>query len=214
MMFVVMLSSVFIGRWVSRVGLWKPFVLAGAIILAIGFGTMATITATTALWLIGVYSGVAGVGLGMTMQNLVLAVQNSVSVRDVGAASAAVTFFRSLGGTIGIQVLGVVFAGRVHGLAVQRMEAAKVPGAASALAESGGSQSMDLSAMPHQVETIIRGAYGDAISLVFLVAALVALASVVAVASMHSTRLRDRISTDPNPPDAEPPAKEDGGKGA
>ena len=56
-----------------------------------------------------------GIGVGMSMQNLVLAVQNTVALKDIGAASSTVAFFRSLGGTIGVSVLGAVLAHRVTG---------------------------------------------------------------------------------------------------
>ena len=116
MMAGVLVSSLFVGRMVARTGVWKPYVLAGSVLLTIGFTALSTITETSSLWAIGVYMVVAGLGLGMTMQNLVLAVQNSISVRDVGAGSAAVTFFRSLGGVIGIQTLGFVFEDRMESL--------------------------------------------------------------------------------------------------
>ena len=112
----VLISSLVVGRMVSRTGVWKPFVLVGGVLLAVGFIGLSTLNDTTSLWLIGIYMVVTGLGLGMTMQNLVLAVQNSVSVRDVGAASGSVTFFRSLGGVIGIQVLGFVFQDRLKNL--------------------------------------------------------------------------------------------------
>ena len=63
--------------------------------------------------LLGVFLFVLGAGIGMTMQNLVLAVQNTVAAQDLGAASSAVAFFRSLGGTIGVSVLGAVLSARV-----------------------------------------------------------------------------------------------------
>ena len=116
MMAGVLVSSLFVGRMVARTGTWKPYVLAGSVLLTIGFTALSTITDTTSLWAIGAYMVVAGLGLGMTMQNLVLAVQNSISVRDVGAGSAAVTFFRSLGGVIGIQTLGFIFEDRMESL--------------------------------------------------------------------------------------------------
>src|SRR3712207_9141563 len=62
--------------------------------------------------LLGVFLFVLGVGIGMTMQNLVLAVQNTVAATDLGAASSAVAFFRSLGGTIRVSVLGAVLSSR------------------------------------------------------------------------------------------------------
>ena len=68
-----------------------------------------------------------GIGVGMTMQNLVLAVQNTVPLRDIGAASSSVAFFRSLGGTIGVSVLGAVLARRVTDQINHDLSAAGVP---------------------------------------------------------------------------------------
>jgi EmrB/QacA subfamily drug resistance transporter len=116
MMVGVLLSSVFIGRLVTRLGVWKPFVVAGSMILTAGFFLLSTIDSNTSFVVMSLYMVLAGLGVGMTMQNLVLAVQNSISVRDIGAATGAVTFFRSLGGAIGIQVLGFVFESRLTGL--------------------------------------------------------------------------------------------------
>jgi len=113
MMAGVLLSSLFIGRLVSKLGIWKPFVVAGSILLTIGSFLMSTIGANTSLVTIGVYGCITGLGVGMLMQNLVLAVQNSTPVHDVGAASGTVTFFRSLGGAVGIQALGFVFENRM-----------------------------------------------------------------------------------------------------
>jgi len=112
----VLISSLFIGRLVSKLGIWKPFVIAGALLLTIGTFLFATVTATTSLWLISLFGVISGLGVGMLMQNLVLAVQNSVSIRDVGAATGTVTFFRALGGAVGIQALGFVFERRMNAL--------------------------------------------------------------------------------------------------
>ncbi|MCL2783259.1 MAG: MFS transporter [Propionibacteriaceae bacterium] len=116
MMIGVLISSLFIGRLVSRLGIWKPFVVAGAVLLTVGGFFLSTINATTSLMVISIYMVFTGFGVGMLMQNLVLAVQNSISIRDVGAATGTVTFFRSLGGAVGIQALGFVFEKRMTGL--------------------------------------------------------------------------------------------------
>jgi len=116
MMVGVLISSLFIGRLVSKLGIWKPFVVTGAILLTAGAFVFSTITATTSLVLIGAYGVVTGFGVGMLMQNLVLAVQNSIAVSDVGAATGTVTFFRALGGAVGIQALGFVFERRMNSL--------------------------------------------------------------------------------------------------
>ncbi|MDR2382145.1 MAG: MFS transporter [Bifidobacteriaceae bacterium] len=208
MMLGVLVSSVFIGRWVSRVGVWKPFVVAGSAVLVVGFALMGTVRFETSIYLIALYSLLAGFGVGMTMQNLVLAVQNSVSVHDVGAASAVVTFFRSLGGTVGIQVLGSIFAGRVS--ARVRTSLAALNGAhgpvtgAGGLGGDGNSMNMDLSALPAPAVRAVRAAYGDSVGELFLIAAGIAVLSLVAVLFMRSTRLRAKFDTSSSR-DAAPP---------
>ncbi|MBB5781317.1 hypothetical protein [Nonomuraea jabiensis] len=98
------------GRLISRSGKLKPFIVTGAVLLTAGFAGLGTIDHTTSLVFMGaamlcVGLGV-GLGVGMTLQNFVLVVQNAVPLKDIGAASSTVSFFRSLGGTIG--VLGAV----------------------------------------------------------------------------------------------------------
>ena len=202
MMAGVMISSLYVGRLVSRVGVWKPFVLAGAIILAVGFALMSTITIDTPLWQLGAYMVLTGLGVGMTLQNLVLAVQNSIPVQDVGAASSTVTFFRSLGGAVGIQVLGVVFSNHVRDAMVEPMKAAvgqlvathqlTAQKAQELLAGSGGSLNFD--GLPAPMVHVIREAYGNSVGSLFLVGALITAASVIAVLFMKGTRLRGKFS--------------------
>jgi len=204
MMGGVMVSSLFVGRLVSRVGVWKPFVLAGTIILGGGFALMSTVTVTTNLWLLGVYMTITGLGVGMTLQNLVLAVQNSISIRDVGAASATVTFFRNLGGAVGIQVLGAVFASQVslrsagpisqviHQLVkAGRLSASKAQELLAAQSTSG--TSLNLSQLPAPVADVIRTAYGNSVGSLFLVSAALTVISIVAVVFMKPTRLRNQF---------------------
>ena len=205
MMAGVMISSLFIGRLVSRTGVWKPFVLIGAVTLTGGFVLMSTVDQTTPLVLLGIYMTIVGLGVGMTMQNLVLAVQNSISIWDVGAASATVTFFRSLGGAIGIQVLGAVFAnqvasrsaGPIADAVASLVKAGKLTAAKAheMLAAQGSSGTLDLSAMPPQIADIIRASYGNSLGLLFAVSAGLTLLSVVAVSFMKSTRLRSKFDT-------------------
>ena len=111
-----MLSSTVSGILITRTGRWKAFLVAGSILVVLGFALLSTIDHETNMVLLGGFLFVLGVGIGMTMQNLVLAVQNTVAARDLGAASSAVAFFRSLGGTIGVSVLGAVLSSHVGDL--------------------------------------------------------------------------------------------------
>ena len=103
--------------------------MRGSILLIGGLGLAGTMDHTTELWLTGVYTAILGLGLGMLMQNLVLAVQNTVRATDIGTASASVAFFRSVGGAIGVSVLGAVLGNRVTELATEGPRRRRHPGA-------------------------------------------------------------------------------------
>ena len=115
MMAGILISSIVAGNLISRTGRVKPFLVAGAISLAAGFAMLGVVDRHTPLLLIGAATVLIGAGVGMTLQNFVLVVQNAVPLADIGAASATVSFFRSLGGTIGVTVLGAVLARQVAG---------------------------------------------------------------------------------------------------
>jgi EmrB/QacA subfamily drug resistance transporter len=124
MMAGILVSSIVGGRLMTRIGKIKPFLLTGAVLLTIGFFGLSMIDQDTSLAFLGVAMLFAGLGVGMTMQNFVLVVQNAVPLKDIGAASSTVSFFRSLGGTIGVTVLGAVLARQVADQATQGRAAA------------------------------------------------------------------------------------------
>ena len=97
MMGAVLVSSLVSGRWVTRTGRLKPFVVAGATLVLVGFTMLGFATHSTPLVYVVLASTLIGLGVGATMQNLVLAVQNSVPAGQVGVATSVTTFFRSLG---------------------------------------------------------------------------------------------------------------------
>ncbi|MFC5945085.1 MFS transporter, partial [Micromonospora harpali] len=175
MMAGVLGSSIIAGRMITKTGRIKPYIVVGAILLVAGFALLGTIDHETSLVLVGVAMFVVGTGVGMTMQNLVLAVQNTVSLRDIGAASSTVAFFRSLGGTIGVSVLGAVLARRVSDRITHDLAAAGIP-----VSGSSGGGSLNLDVLPAPVRDIVRAAYGDATGHIFLISAAIAVVGVVA----------------------------------
>ncbi|RFU23497.1 MFS transporter [Geodermatophilus marinus] len=184
----LLVSSTVSGLLITRYGRWKRFLVGGSLLVVLGFGLLATVDHETDVVLLGAFLVVLGSGIGMTMQNLVLAVQNAVAARDLGAASSAVAFFRSLGGTVGVSVLGAVLSGRVADLVAQGL--AGSPAAARAAQGSGGVGLADLADAPAAVQTLVRVAYGDATGRVFLVSGLVAVVAVVAVLLVREVALR------------------------
>jgi predicted MFS family arabinose efflux permease len=110
MMAGILVSSLVGGRLISRTGRVKPFLVTGAVLLTVGLGLLGLTGARTPLVLMGLAMMAVGAGIGLTMQNFVLVVQNTVPLRDIGTASSTIAFFRSLGGTIGVSVLGAIYA--------------------------------------------------------------------------------------------------------
>jgi EmrB/QacA subfamily drug resistance transporter len=183
----LVLSSTVSGALITRTGRWKAFLVVGAILVALGFGLLSTIDHETNMVLFGGFLFVLGLGIGMTMQNLVLAVQNTVAASDLGAASSAVAFFRSLGGTIGVSVLGAVLSSHVGDLIRQGL--AGIPGAAHA-ASSGSVGLADFSQAPPAIRTLIRVSYGDATGRIFLISAVMGVVALVAIVFIREVALR------------------------
>ncbi|WP_422769897.1 MDR family MFS transporter [Plantactinospora sp. WMMC1484] len=189
MMVGVLASSIVVGRLITRTGRIKPYIVVGAVLLVAGFLMLGTIDHTTSLVFVGGAMLLVGTGVGMTMQNLVLAVQNAVPLRDIGAASASVAFFRSLGGTIGVSVLGAVLARRVTEQITHDLAAAGIP--ASGAGNAGGS--LNLNALPDAVVHIVRDAYGDATGHIFLISAAIAVVGVIAALLLKPVTLRTSL---------------------
>ncbi|MEV4534023.1 MDR family MFS transporter [Asanoa sp. NPDC049518] len=189
MMAGVLLSSIIAGRMISKSGKLKPYIVTGAIVLVAGFAMLGTIDHATSLVFVGAGMLLVGIGVGMTMQNLVLAVQNTVHLKDIGAASSSVAFFRSLGGTIGVSVLGAVLAHRVTDQITHDLAAAGVPAGGS----SSGTSALNLNALPDAVQHIVRAAYGDATGHIFLISAGIAVVGVLAALLLRPVTLRTSL---------------------
>ena len=189
MMAGVLVSSTISGRLISKTGRIKPYLVGGTLTLVAGFAGLSMLDHATPLWYVGGAMALVGVGVGMSMQNLVLSVQNTVALKDIGAASSTVAFFRSLGGTIGVSVLGAVLAHRVTDNLTHELAAAGVSGGASAASSS----TLNLSALPEAVQHLVRVAYGDATGHIFLISAVIAVVGVVAALLMKPTPLRSTV---------------------
>jgi MFS family permease len=109
----LLVASVASGRTITRIGRYRPFPIAGTFIVSVGMFLLSLLAASTPSWVASVYMLIVGLGLGMVMQVLVLAVQNDATPETMGAATAASTFFRSVGGSFGVAIFGTVFASRL-----------------------------------------------------------------------------------------------------
>ena len=183
-----LVGTILSGQLITRFGRWKRFLVTGSSLLVVGLALLSTVDHTTPEWHAMASMGVMGLGMGMLLQNYVLAVQNTVSVSTVGAASATVAFFRSLGGAVGVSVLGAILAHDVKNSVSEQLAAQGVTGQSS-----GSGSLLDLDGLPAPVVGIVRAAYGDATGHIFAIAAVVAVVSLVAALFIKEIPLRTTI---------------------
>lgn len=187
-----MLSATIGGQIVSRIGKWKPVMMIGSVIMLVGLAGLGTINHNTPYLFVAIFMALMGVGIGALVQNVVLAVQNIVDVTEVGAASAAIAFFRSLGGAIGVAVLGGILTSKVGSNIAEGLGQLGIP--QSAVSGDSGDTQLDISGLPAAVQQVFHNAYADAFGPIFLIAALTAAVSVVAIAIVKGTPLRTTVS--------------------
>ncbi|MGV9479098.1 MDR family MFS transporter [Gordonia aichiensis] len=188
-----MIAATVSGALITRFGRWKAYLVAGAAMMTLGFGLLSTIDAHTDMVVIGAFLFILGLGMGMTMQNLVLAVQNNVSPDDLGSATSTVTFFRSLGGAAGVSVLGAVLATHVTDLIAKGLNALGINPSQTGGTEAGLSNLNDL---PKPIADIVRGAYGDGTARIFLIAGIMAAISFVAILFIKEVALKTQSFDD------------------
>jgi MFS family permease len=179
-------ASTVTGQIITRTGRWKVFLVAGGLLLTAGSGLLGLIREETPYWEVGVYMALLGLGVGMMMQNLVLAVQNQVSNEDLGAASSLVTFFRSLGGAVGVSALGAVLGNRVTHFVSDGLDRLHIR------SDVGGGGIPDVATLPQPVRGVVENAYGHGIGDVFLYAAPFALLSFLLVVFVKEVALKTR----------------------
>jgi EmrB/QacA subfamily drug resistance transporter len=181
------ISSMLIGRLVTRTGRYKGFMVLGASLLTAGLALMGTIDERTSLVEIGVFMAIVGSGVGMVMQNLVLVVQNSVRREDMGAGSSLIAFFRSLGGAIGVSVLGAVLATHARDSIASGLRG--IGADPSKLGGGGASGVPDVDALPAPVAQIVEHAFGTGIAEAFLFAVPLGLVALLALSLMRERPL-------------------------
>lgn len=197
MMAGVIVTSVLSGRAISQIGRYKWFPVAGAIVLVAGMLLFTRLQVDTPLWISFIYMVIIGVGLGLCMQSLVLAVQNAVEARDLGAGTSAATFFRSLGGSFGVAILGAVLSARLASGLAERLPGAiaQLPPEqrgqfANATMEFSINEPARILALPDPVRDAIQESFVGALHVVFLVAGLIAILAVVVTLAMPNRELR------------------------
>lgn len=190
------LSSTVSGQIITKTGRWKAWLVTGGFLVTAGLGMLGTIRYDTAYWHVAVYMFVMGLGIGMMMQNLVLATQNQVAPEDLGSASSVVTFFRSLGGAIGVSALGAVLGNRVTHYVKDGLADLGPEGAAFGHGGTGGGGIPDLDKLPEPLRLVMEAAYGHGVGDVFLYAAPAALVAFVVTLFIKEVALKSSVATD------------------
>ncbi|MFF9555020.1 MFS transporter [Streptomyces albus] len=193
-MTIPMIAGLFVsttvsGQVISRTGKWKRFLIAGGVLMTAGMGLLGTMRYDTEYWHLAIFMALLGLGVGMMMQNLVLATQNQVAANDLGSASSTVNFFRSLGGAVGVSALGAVLSNRItHYMEDGFAKLGVNPGGGAT--GGGGSALPDLDKLPGPVRTVVESAYGHGIGDIYLYAAPVALLALICVLFIREVPLR------------------------
>lgn len=182
-----MISATVSGQLITKFGYWKRYLVMGSAALTVGFFLLSTIDHQTNMVAVGAFLFVMGIGMGMTMQNLVLAVQNTVDPKDLGSASSTVGFFRSLGGAAGVSILGAILSSQIAKLTTSGLEAIGIDTGAFG---SSGAGISNLNELPEQIADVVRASYGDGTARIFLVAGILSIIALVAIVFIHEVALR------------------------
>ncbi|GAB91873.1 MDR family MFS transporter [Gordonia rhizosphera] len=167
MMVGLLLTSIGSGQIISRTGRYKIFPIVGSGIFTIALLLLSTMDRSTSELTTSIYLFILGFGLGMVMQVLVLAVQNAVEYRDLGAGTSGATFFRTIGASVGVAAFGAVFNSRLDA----HLTGSAPPGAVGPCsAEVLKASNLTLPSCPPDVQIWFLDAFTAAFHVVFLVA--------------------------------------------
>ncbi|MFJ5229489.1 MDR family MFS transporter [Kitasatospora sp. NPDC088391] len=188
----LLIASIFSGNVVSKTGQYRIFPIVGSLVMALGLYLLSRLDVGTSTWLASLYMFVLGVGIGLCMQVLTIAVQNTVDYADLGTATSGVTFFRTLGSSFGTAVFGTIYTNTLKtnltdGVAAAARAGGGDPGRIAAAAQSPrGVHELPL----EQARPVIQ-AYADSLHTVFLWTVPVALLGFVVALFLKQVTLRD-----------------------
>ncbi|MFJ3192495.1 MDR family MFS transporter [Streptomyces griseoviridis] len=189
----LLIASVFSGTVVSRTGKYRWFPIAGSLVMGAGLYLMSLMGPSSGVWLESLYMFVLGTGIGLSMQVLTIAVQNTVDYADLGTATSGVTFFRTLGSSFGTAVFGTIYANSLapnlkDGIAAAVRTTSAVP---PAVITKAASSPEGLHRLPAATRAPIVHAYAETIQTVFLWTVPVAAVGFVVALFLKQVQLRD-----------------------
>ncbi|MFG2379133.1 MDR family MFS transporter [Streptomyces sp. NPDC048504] len=188
----LLIASVFSGNVVSKTGQYRVFPIIGSAVMGVGLYLMSLMGPGTGAFLESVYMFVLGTGIGLCMQVLTIAVQNTVEYTDLGTATSGVTFFRTLGSSFGTAVFGTIYANSLGpNLKDGITSAAKASALNPAVITEAATSPEGLHKLPHAAAAPIINAYADTIQTVFRWTVPVAVIGFVVALFLKQVELRD-----------------------
>ncbi|MFD8568452.1 MDR family MFS transporter [Streptomyces sp. NPDC059639] len=189
----LLIASVFSGNVVSKTGKYRIFPIVGSLVMGLGLYLLSLMGPSSSAWLESLYMFVLGLGIGLSMQVLTIAVQNTVEYEDLGTATSGVTFFRTLGSSFGTAVFGTIYANTLKpNLSDGVAEAARSGTGIDPAALAKAAQSPEgLHALPAAAREPIAQAYADSLHTVFLWTVPVAVIGFVVALFLKQVQLRD-----------------------
>jgi EmrB/QacA subfamily drug resistance transporter len=203
----IMAGSIVCGQLIARTGRYRIFPIIGNSLMVASLALFAMIDADTQLWQTMLIMVLMGLGLGGNMQPMITAVQNAVSPREIGVATSSVTFFRSMGGTLGTAVfLSVLFNvlpgkisdafGRAQATPEFQQSLRDNPAQAQLLQRAQGGGSLDDTSFLKQLSDVVahpfKEGFSSAISIVFLMALAVMVVGLIVVFFLPEIPLEQR----------------------
>ena len=189
----LLLTSIGSGQLIARTGHYKVFPIVGTAILAVSLFLLSTLDENTSTLVMNLYFFLLGISLGLILQVLVIAVQNTVSYADLGAATSGVTFFRTIGGAFGVSVFGAIFSNQLASQLAAALHGVRLPpGFSPTTVESNTTL---LKHLPADIRHDILHAFSAALHPVFLTAVPVALVAFVLSWFLREVPLRGPAGT-------------------
>lgn len=187
----LLLTSIGSGRVITRTGRYKIFPVVGLLIAAIGLYLMSLLDVSTSLWVASAYMFVTGAGIGMVMQVLVLATQNAVDHQDLGVATSGATFFRSLGGAMGVAIFGALLTHRLRDTIPAQLRAAGVQPDQMPRGSATQATPEQIANLPEPIHLAVTTGFADALQTTFLAAVPFAIVGFVILLFLRETPLRE-----------------------
>jgi EmrB/QacA subfamily drug resistance transporter len=186
MMLGVLTASIIGGQLISKYGRYKVFPIVGTAVMSVGLLLLSRLGPGSSTWTASAYMLVVGIGIGMVMQVLVLAVQNSVDHRLMGVATSGTMLFRQIGGSIGVALFGAIFANRLGVNLADRLPGVQLPKTANPEA---------VAQLPPGIHDAYVSAFAASLQPIFVVGAVVGVAAFLLTWLLREMPLRHSTGT-------------------